>query len=315
MKNLFQKRFSTTEVIGFLTVVIIGGGLYGWAATPLPHTFAPNTTAKADEVNANFAALAAKADELEEKLQGLTNTVESCPPDAALSGRSCIDKYEASVWETTDAAVIVKIKAGTVTLADLQGAGAIQRGIDTDDYGAGCPDTGNGCKNFYAVSIPGVIPSRDLTWFQAAAAARNAGKRLPTNAEWQTAAFGTPDGAPCIVSAGGPGNTGTVGCLSDVGAFDMVGNLWEWAADWMQGASGNGVDGAWNPHAARTSSAAYGSDLIFGINEASPSTDGFPAVLLRGGGWFFGPDAGVFALSTSNGPSSSSPVIGFRGAR
>jgi hypothetical protein len=40
-------------------------------------------------------------------------------------GPACIDKYEASVWETTDAALIQKIKAGTVTLADLQ-AGAVR---------------------------------------------------------------------------------------------------------------------------------------------------------------------------------------------
>src|SRR4051812_40618467 len=44
----------------------------------------------------------------------------SCPPDSALVGGTiCVDKYEASVWETTNASVIAKIKAGTVTLADL----------------------------------------------------------------------------------------------------------------------------------------------------------------------------------------------------
>jgi hypothetical protein len=44
--------------------------------------------------------------------------------------------------------------------------------------------------NIYAVSIPGVTPSRFITWFQAAAAARNAGKRLPSNAEWQATGAG-----------------------------------------------------------------------------------------------------------------------------
>src|SRR5712691_13076497 len=72
-------------------------------------------------------------------------------------------------------------------------AGAIQHGATGDDYGSGCPPTGNGCVNFYAVSIPGVTPSGFITWFEAAAAARNSGKRLPTNAEWQAAALGTPD--------------------------------------------------------------------------------------------------------------------------
>ncbi|MFY9271269.1 MAG: SUMF1/EgtB/PvdO family nonheme iron enzyme [Candidatus Manganitrophaceae bacterium] len=307
MRRIFRKRFSVTEVVGLLAVTGMGMAIYAWAATTVPNTFTAGTTAKADEVNANFAALAAKADELEAKLQGLTNTVESCPPDSVRSGRSCIDKYEASVWETTDPAVIAKIKAGTVTLADLQGAGAIQRGSVSDDYGTGCPNTGNGCKNFYAVSIPGVIPSRFLTWFQAAAAARNAWKRLPTNAEWQAAAFGAPDGAPCVVAAGGPGNTGTVGCVSDVGTFDMVGNLWEWVADWMQDNSDS--DGG------DVSTAAFGSDGIFGIDEAFPQGDRFPAVLRRGGDWGLGTNAGVFALDASLGPSYSLLNIGFRCAR
>src|SRR5712691_11542219 len=112
-------------------------------------------------------------------------------------------------------------------------AGAIQHGATGDDYGSGCPPTGNGCVNFYAVSIPGVTPSGFITWFQAAAAARNSGKRLPTNAEWQAAALGTSDGAPCNVSSGSVAVTGTAGCVSDVGAFDMVGNLSEWVADWV----------------------------------------------------------------------------------
>ncbi|MBI4489664.1 MAG: transposase [Deltaproteobacteria bacterium] len=70
---------------------------------------------------------------------------------------------------------------------------ATQRGANSDDYGAGCPDTGNGCVDFYAVSIPGVTPSRRITWFQAAAACRNAGKELLPNHVWQAAALGTPD--------------------------------------------------------------------------------------------------------------------------
>ena len=55
-------------------------------------------------------------------------TGTACPSSMVRSGPTCLDKYEASVWETTNAAVIAKIKAGTVTLAELQAAGAIQRG-------------------------------------------------------------------------------------------------------------------------------------------------------------------------------------------
>src|SRR5688572_1466181 len=83
----------------------------------------------------------------------------TCPPDSVRSGTSCIDTYEASVWYTTDAAVIAKIKDGTVTLADLTAAGAKQFGFVPDDYGPGCPDTAAGCKDYFAVSIAGVLPS------------------------------------------------------------------------------------------------------------------------------------------------------------
>jgi hypothetical protein len=88
-------------------------------------------------------------------------TGTACPPSMVRSGPTCIDKYEASVWETTDAAVIAKIKAGTVTLAELlQAAGAVQRGATSNNYddGLGCPDTGNGCVNLYAVAVPDLVP-------------------------------------------------------------------------------------------------------------------------------------------------------------
>lgn len=226
---------------------------------------------------------------------------EGCPPDSVRSGTICIDKYEASVWQTTNDAVIQKIKDGTVTLADLQAAGAVQRGASSDDYDSGgCPDTGNGCTNLYAVSIPGVTPSRFLSWFQAVASARNAGKRLPTNQEWQAAALGTPDGSPCAVSGSGPAPTGTAGCNSDVGAFDMVGNVWEWVAEWV-------------PLSPTCASWEFSDDFMC---LAGADTTAGPGALIRGGNFLSGTSAGVFAVS--GGASASNGGIshfGFRAAR
>ncbi|MGH7429591.1 MAG: hypothetical protein ACREJ4_14720, partial [Candidatus Methylomirabilaceae bacterium] len=124
-----------------------------------------------------------------------------CPPDAVESGTTCIDTYEASVWKVppTKPGLIRKIKDGTVALANLTSpaaaaAGVVQLGLAAGDLvAAGCPADAAGCKDFYAVSIAGVTPSAFLNWFQAAAAARNSRKRLPSNAEWQAAALGTPD--------------------------------------------------------------------------------------------------------------------------
>lgn len=215
----------------------------------------------------------------------------TCPPDSVRSGSACIDKYEASVWWTTDAPTIAKIRSGTVTLTDLIAAGAIQRGVAGDDYGAGCPDAGNGCKDLYAVSIPGVTPSAYLTWFQAAAVARNAGKRLPSNAEWQAAALGTPDGAPCIVNAGSPGPTGNAGCVSDVGAFDMTGNFSEWVADWA-------ADVLPNWTMTTTTCPGWGGftdDSMCLAGESTVVFDGALA-LVRGGTYYQQGRAGVFAV-------------------
>ena len=156
-----------------------------------------------------------------------------CAADAVKVGPACVDKYEASVWWTQNAALIQKIRLSTVTAADLTAPAALQLGTQPGVFEAfGCDLTGNGagCKDVYAVSIPGVLPARYVSWFQAAAAARNAGKRLPTNAEWQAAALGTPEGS-CNTSSGAVAATGTTaGCVSPAGAFDMVGNVEEWVA-------------------------------------------------------------------------------------
>ena len=74
---------------------------------------------------------------------------------------------------------------------------ATQVGINGVDYtDAQCQFNGGGCKNIFALSLPGVIPARSINYFIAAAACRNSGKRLPSNAEWQAAALGTPDPWP-----------------------------------------------------------------------------------------------------------------------
>ena len=236
-----------------------------------------------------------------------------CPPDSVASGGACIDTYEASVWETTDPKLVVKIRAGIATVTDLLNGGAIQHGALGNDYGPGCPDTGSGCKDFYAVSVAGVVPARFITWFQAVATARNAGKRLPTNAEWQAAALGTPDPGTddgttdCnITPTTGPVPTGTRGgCISDIGAFDLVGNVHEWVASWL-------------PRAASCIPALFPD--TGDINCTSGVTlDSGPGAVVRGGSFIEASvDAkfpGVFSVRSRELPSSAFGNAGFRGIR
>jgi formylglycine-generating enzyme required for sulfatase activity len=231
-----------------------------------------------------------------------------------LVGTACIDSYEASVWSTTDATVIAKIKDGTVTLADLT-AGATRHGESSDDYDPGCPDNPAGCTDFYAVSIAGVTPSRFINWFQSAAACRNSNKRFPSNAEWQAAAFGTPssgtddDTTDCNVSSDSgqdPVPTGSrASCISDVGTFDMVGNLAEWVGDWVPRST---ACPGWG--AERTSPFSDDRMCLAGANESTG-----PGALLRGGSSADGPSAGVFAVVGLSQPYDANSFIGFRCAR
>ena len=237
----------------------------------------------------------------------------ACPPDAVQVGHLCVDRYEASAWKIPDTLankdnLIAAIQAGMITSAP-QMAGAVRRGESSDDYST-CPDNGGGaCTKVYAVSIAGVVPSRHLTWFQAAAACTSSGKRLLTNYEWTVAALGSPDptGSDNGLTDCNTNNTNTVSntgsrsaCVSSRGAFDMVGNLKEWVADWVPlstacpGWAGESND-----------------DNCF----AGASPVGYNAALVRGGSFSSHGSAGPLSVTAAIQPFVPLFSIGFRCAR
>jgi len=239
--------------------------------------------------------------------------LKKCPPDSVVSGTVCMDKYEASVWRIPDPTgvnkkLVSKVQKGTAKLADLQAAGATQLGTASDNY-APCTDNGQtSCSDIFAVSLPGVTPARYITWFQAQQACKNSRKRLPSNAEWQAAVAGTPDpGFDNGTTDCNTDNTFAVAtgsrssCVSTDGAFDMVGNLFEWVADWVPLST---ACPGWG---------GFSNDFMC-LSGASTTGNG-PGALLRGGHFDLGPVAGPLTVDGSFPPSASSFYVGFRCAR
>jgi hypothetical protein len=241
----------------------------------------------------------------------------ACPPDAALVGPTCIDRFEASLWQLppTAIAALAAIRSGTIALADLIAAGATQVGCTNILFNHAAipttfPETGNWTTPVYAVSIPGVLPSACASWFQAEQACALSAKRLLTNQEWQRAAAGTPDSGVddsatlCNVNSVPrvPSKTGSRStCVSSWGTFDMVGNVDEWVADWGEFAANCTY---WD--------AMFGTDFSCIGGDGS---DNLPGALRRGGNWGDGTDSGVFNVSSSVGPEVANDFVGFRCAR
>jgi hypothetical protein len=241
-----------------------------------------------------------------------------CAPDAVLVGTLCVDRFEASVWKIAKRGLVKKVQLGKATVADLAAGGAIQvspasptQVCGAPPFPATFPPTGNWTEPLYAASLRGVLPTACITWLQAEQACALAGKRLLTSAEWQRAAAGTTDELPAdesstlcnIFASDGPVPTGSrTDCVSRWGARDMVGNLYEWVADWEDRAT---ACGNW-PQALGADAACYGG----------PGA-GLPGAVFRGGYWGLtgGTNAGPFAITNINSPGFGVEGIGFRCAR
>lgn len=349
----------------FLLSIILSGLLGSVGIAAVPFKFEPHKPAKASEVNQNF-------EYLDNEIRARSHQIcegNDASDQMVRVGPLCIDKYEASVWQNPDG-----------TGKQFGAISAAETGTEPhpgDNYP--CKDNGNDCSSrlsfegnllpnknaIYARSVPGAIPSRYITWFQAQQACLNSGKRLLTNAEWQMAAAGTPE--PVLLGTDSQNNPiikdidngstdcstysslffGSYGntpdkkrgeslpvptgsrskCVSNWGVYDMVGNLWEWVADWTQGSNisstatldpTNNTITVTYPGFGGVSSADYGSDAIAGVIPASGQSAGnsyMPAAIYRGANGRDNYLSGVFAYSSSLSPAVARDDIGFRCAK
>ncbi|MFO7675688.1 MAG: bifunctional serine/threonine-protein kinase/formylglycine-generating enzyme family protein [bacterium] len=243
--------------------------------------------------------------------------------------------YEEALW-LKDSSVMVRIPAGAFTMgsdaSDADSGEKPVRQVYLDAYhidkhevtnrqykkfcdatGRGYPqDPGFESMSNYFQSYPS-YPVVNVSWDDARAYADWAGKRLPTEAEWEKAARGTdgrkypwgneaPDAGGRYRANYDPGNytedgyrhTSPVGSFpagaSPYGLLDMAGNVWEWCNDWYDSDYyGKGVD----------------------RNPPGPSSGSFR--VLRGGSWNLNVAWGLRgAHRVGYAPSYRSRDLGFR---
>jgi formylglycine-generating enzyme required for sulfatase activity len=323
--------------VGIPVAILAGAGAVAYA--DVKHTFKSGDVLKAADLNENFDELDQRIAALE---QGVVAAVDPpCPAGYVKDASPASPFNPASVLCTEGQDEVVKVGAGASafwidrheasiwTAPDGPVSGA-QKFDTADDSSATFPKNGQITAPLYALSVTAVGPSRFVTWFQAAEACLVSGKRLPTGPEWLAAARGTrdpgaSDGAAsnkCNTQGSGRRQTGKAlgsavdtSCVSDWGAQDMIGNMWEWTAEWYAGPATSGVsDAHYWPNAP---SSTFNGDITWNISSFAfynplGYVQGIPAAASRGGYWTDGAGAGIFALNVSDSPALHHSGVGFR---
>ena len=156
----------------------------------------------------------------------------ACPPDSVAAGTVRLDKYEAR-WEVPPGsdALIQKIKARDGDAARAAGAG-VSAGSDGRRLRGGLPGHGERLQE----PLRGVDPrghAIEVHHLDSGCGGGSERRQAPAD-ERGVAGRGARDARPGAMCRSHPNRRADrhPGCVSDVGAFDMVGNLAEWVADW-----------------------------------------------------------------------------------
>jgi len=228
-----------------------------------------------------------------------------CPPDMAYiqspDGGYCIDKFENAPG---DGCPVKNLQSQVDTAANL-------------GYGECQP-----------VSKEGVYPWVFVSQDQARELCARAGKRLPTANEWSLAALGTPDKTAgwdandCQVALNWSEHPGSAGsgknCVSSAGAFDMVGNVWEW----IEGVAADGLlDGMELPESGYVVS-SDGKGLVLATDPENPDANYYGDFfwirkqgvrgIAKGGYYENESKAGVYSAYLISAPSFAGVGVGFR---
>ena len=171
-------------------------------------------------------------------------------------------------------------------------------------------------------SEKGTTPWRFITRDQAMQMCARDGNRLPTSEEWYALSIGTTNVEDtCNIETGTVSTAGSYEeCVSPTGAYDLVGNVWDWVSDDV-------IQGVYKSN--QVPESGYVAQVDAGgmatVISQSPQelfdkdyfwSDKSGAFgIIRGGYYDSGSDAGVYSVHADTPPTSASNGIGFRCVR
>lgn len=219
----------------------------------------------------------------------------------ASGGNFCIDAYEASPGKSCEHKDPKSSKDTNDNLAE------------------------SGCK---PVSVADVVPWRNISRQQAELACARVEKRLPTNEEWYRAALGVPD----VESGWGPNDCNVNSldsdepapagshdnCVSPAGAYDMVGNVWEWLEETVSDGVYKGTTLTSEGYIKSINETGVPIETTLEAPDPAFFNDYFwldsvgSRGILRGGYWKSKSDAGQYAVNITVPPSFVGSAVGFR---
>jgi formylglycine-generating enzyme required for sulfatase activity len=277
--------------------------------TPTPRPTLPPPTPTPEPVEE-----AAEAEEAEAEAEEAEAEAEVEPEPEVPAGPAFEDMVEIPAGSFTMGQDGSKPKNGPAHTVDLPAYEIDRFELTNDEFGYFVDLTGyvtyaeqNSTKNWRdAAEGKGNHPVVYVTWDDAVAYCEWAGKRVPTEAEWEKAARGDDGRAYAwgndFVAENGNFYEGGIRGTTAVGSFpggaspygveDMAGNVREWTADFFLPFEGAAAD----------------ADPFFGEENR----------VNRGGGWFDGEDGEIVTTYNRNaGPpgTSANDDIGFRCAR